>query len=77
MQTDCDAVLDRNGEPRAGGVNADTVLRVDTATGESVGYLLPQPTNICRVFVDNSTTPVTFRVGSHHGGTIIKLEPSD
>jgi virginiamycin B lyase len=69
-------VLDRNGEPRAGGVNADTVLRVDTATGESVGYLLP-PTNICRVFVDNSTTPVTFRVGSNHRGTIIKLAPSD
>jgi virginiamycin B lyase len=53
------------------------VLRVDTATGESVGYLLPQPTNIRRVFVDNSTTPVTFRIGSNHGGTIIKLEPSD
>jgi virginiamycin B lyase len=57
VQTDCDAVLDRN--------------------GESVGYLLPQPTNIRRVFVDNSTTPVTFRVSSNHRGTIIKLEPSD
>ena len=28
-----------------------------------------------RVFVDNSTTPVTFWVGSNHGASIIKLEP--
>jgi hypothetical protein len=26
------------------------------------------------VFVDNSTTPVTFWVGSNHGASIIKLE---
>jgi hypothetical protein len=29
------------------------------------------------VFVDNSTTPVTFWVGSNHGASIIKLEPMD
>ena len=34
-------------------------------------------TNIRRVFVDNSTTPVTFWVGSNHGASIIKLEPLD
>jgi hypothetical protein len=27
------------------------------------------------MFVDNSTTPVTFWVGSNHGAAIIKLEP--
>src|SRR5258707_218292 len=72
-----DAVRDRNGELQSGGSNAPPVLRVDTATGESTGYPLSQPTNIGRVFVDNSTTAVTFRVGRNQGGTIIKLEPSD
>jgi virginiamycin B lyase len=72
-----DAVLDRNGEIWSGGMNADIVLRLDTATGQSVGYLLPQSTNIRRVFVDNSTTPVTFWVGNNHHGSIIKLEPLD
>ena len=32
---------------------------------------------IRRVFVDSSTTPVTFWVGSNHGASIIKLEPLD
>ena len=38
-------------------------------TGRFVEYL--------RVFVDNSTTPVTFWVGSNHGASIVKLEPLD
>jgi len=46
-------------------------------TGEAVNYLLPRTTNIRRVHVDNSTTPVTFWVGSNHGASIIKLEPLD
>jgi hypothetical protein len=29
------------------------------------------------MFVDNSTTPVTFWVGNDHGASIIKLEPLD
>jgi len=29
------------------------------------------------VFVDNSTTPVTFWVGSNHNHRIVKLEPLD
>jgi virginiamycin B lyase len=36
-----------------------------------------RPTNIRRVFVDNSTTPVTFWVGSNDGASIVKLEPLD
>jgi len=39
--------------------------------------LLPQQTNIRRVFVDNSTTPVTCCVGNNHGASIMKLEPTD
>jgi virginiamycin B lyase len=33
--------------------------------------------NIHRIFVDNTTTPVTFWVGSNHNASIIKLEPLD
>ena len=38
-------------------------------------YLLPRETNIRRVFIDSSTTPVTFWTGSNHGAEIVKLEP--
>jgi virginiamycin B lyase len=38
---------------------------------------LPRETNIRRVFVGNTTTPVTFWVGSNHGAAIVKLEPLD
>jgi hypothetical protein len=55
----------------------DQVTRLDTKSGASVDYLLPRSTNIRRVFVDNTTTPVTFWVGSNHGASIIKLEPLD
>jgi len=55
----------------------DQVTRLNTKSGEMVQYLLPRTTNIRRVFVDNSTTPVTFWVGSNHGASIIKLEPLD
>ena len=55
----------------------DRVSRLDPKTGQFIEYLLPRSTNIRRVFVDNSTTPVTFWVGSNHGASIIKLEPLD
>ncbi len=72
-----DAVLDRNGELWSGGMNDDKIFRLDTKTGQSVSYLLPQSTNIRRVFVGNSTTPVTFWVGNNLHGNIVKLEPLD
>jgi virginiamycin B lyase len=72
-----DAVLDKNEELWTGGMNADRILRLDTETGQSVSYLLPEQTNIRRVFVDNSTTPVTFWIGNNHHGNIVKLEPLD
>ena len=54
---------------------SDRVARLNPRTGQFVEYLLPRETNIRRVFVDNSTTPVTFWVGSNHGASIVKLEP--
>ena len=56
---------------------SDRVSRLDPKTGEFVEYLLPKTTNIRRVFVDNSTSPVSFWVGSNHGASIVKVEPLD
>ena len=51
--------------------------RLDPKTGQVTEYLLPRETNIRRVFVDNSTSPVTFWVGNNHRAAIVKLEPLD
>jgi streptogramin lyase len=72
-----DVVIDKNEEAWTGSMLTDQVTRLDTKTGNTVQYLLPRTTNIRRVFVDNSTTPVTFWVGSNHGASIVKLEPLD
>ncbi len=72
-----DVVLDKNEEAWTGSMLTDQVTRLDSKTGEMVDYLLPRSTNIRRVFVDNTTTPVTFWVGSNHGASIVKLEPLD
>jgi virginiamycin B lyase len=72
-----DAELDKNGELWAGGITSDRVLRLNTKTGQFTEYLLPRYTSIRRVFVDNSTNPVTFWVPSNHGNSIVKLEPLD
>lgn len=72
-----DAVLDKNGEAWTASMLTDQVARIDTKTGQSVEYLLPRETNVRRVFVDNSTNPVTFWVGNNHAGNIVKVEPTD
>jgi virginiamycin B lyase len=72
-----DVTLDKNEEAWTGSMLNDHIVRLDTKTGASVEYLLPRETNIRRVFVDNSTTPVTFWVGNNHGASMIKLEPLD
>ena len=72
-----DIALDRNGEAWTGSMLSDRILRLDPKSGRFVEYLLPRPTNIRRVFVDNSATPVAVWVGSNHGASIIKLEPLD
>jgi streptogramin lyase len=72
-----DVTVDKNGEAWTGSMSTDRVLRLDPKGNQFVEYLLPRGTNIRRVFVDNSTTPVTFWVGSNHGASIIKLEPLD
>src|SRR5438105_5793964 len=72
-----DVALDKNAEAWTGSMLTDQVTRINTKTGEAVSYLLPRSTNIRRVHVDNSTTPVTFWVGSNHGASVVKVEPLD
>jgi len=71
------ATVDRNGEIWTGGMHTDRAVRIDPKTGEAVQYLLPRETNMRTVFVDNSTTPVTFWTGSNHGSALVKVEPLD
>ena len=72
-----DVVTDKNGEAWTGSMLTDRVSRLDPKTGQFVEYLMPKNTNIRRVFVDNTTTPVTFWSGSNHGAAIVKVEPLD
>jgi len=70
-------MVDKNGEFWTGGMTTDRVTRLNPKTGETVEYFLPKDTNIRRVYIDNTTTPVTFWTGSNHGASIVKVEPLD
>ena len=70
-----DVYLDKNGELWSGSMSSDRVLRFDPQTGKSIEYLLPRQTNIRRIFIDNTTTPVTFWAGNNHHAAILKIEP--
>jgi virginiamycin B lyase len=71
------ANFDKNGEIWASTMSTDRVVRLDPKTGQTVQYLMPSDTNMRTVFLDNSTTPVTFWVGSNHDHRIVKVEPLD
>src|SRR5438552_3751925 len=71
------ANFDKNGEIWASTMHTDRVVRLDPKTGNAVQYLMPSDTNMRTVFVDNSTTPVTFWVGSNHDHRLVKVEPLD
>ena len=70
-----DVTTDKNGDAWTGSMLSDRVTRLNPLTSEAISDLLPRSTNIRRVFVDNSTTPVTFWAGSNHGASIVKVEP--
>ena len=72
-----DVIWDKNGQLWTGGMTSDRVVRLDPKSGEAVEYPLPRDTNMRRMFVDNSTTPPTFWVGSNHGASIVRVEPLD
>jgi virginiamycin B lyase len=72
-----DTVYDKNGDAWTGSMNTDRVARLDVKTGQYVEYPLPHPTNIRRVFVDDSKNPGTLWIGNNHGASIVKVEPLD
>ena len=72
-----DVILDKNEHAWTGSMTTDRIARLDTKSDQITEYLLPRSTNIRRVFVDNSTSPVTFWVGNNHGASVLKLEPLD
>jgi streptogramin lyase len=55
----------------------DQVARLDTKSGQVTEYLLPRPTNIRRVFVQDNGPRTVLWVGSNHGASIVKVEPLD
>ena len=71
-----DAMADKNGNVWTGSMATDRVSRLDPATGHAIDYQLPTSTNIRRVWIDNSTTPVTLWTGSNHHADILRLEPT-
>ena len=75
--TPYDVIWDKNGDLWTGGMTTDRVIRLDPKSGGVTEYPLPRDTNMRRMFVDNSTTPPTFWVGSNHGASIVKVEPLD
>ena len=72
-----DAVAGRNGEAWTGSMLTDRVSRLDIKSGTYTEYMLPRPTNIRRVYLDESTQPGTLWIGSNHGASIVKVEPLD
>jgi virginiamycin B lyase len=71
------ANFDKNGEIWASTMSTDRVVRLDPKTGTSVQYLMPSDTNMRTVFIDNTTSPVTFWVGSNHDHRLVKVETQD
>jgi virginiamycin B lyase len=53
----------------------DRVARLDTESGQFIEYLLPRPTNIRRVFVQQTGPKAALWIGSNHNASIIKVEP--
>ena len=72
-----DVIWDKNGDIWTSGMSTDRVVRLNPDSGQAIEYPLPRPTNVRRVFIDNTTERPTFWIGSNHGASIIKLEPLD
>jgi len=71
------SAVDKNGEIWTGGMHTDRIVRFDPKSNRTVEYPLPRGTNIRSVWVDDTTTPVTFWTGSNHGAALVKVEPLD
>jgi virginiamycin B lyase len=72
-----DVMPDKHGELWTAGMSNDRVVRLDPKSGQATEYQLPRTTNVRRVWVDDTTTSVTFWIGNNHGASIVKVEPLD
>ncbi|MEA2994054.1 MAG: hypothetical protein QOD40_2974 [Alphaproteobacteria bacterium] len=72
-----DVVPARDGSVWTGSMITDQVSRLDPHTAEVVDYLMPRPTNMRRVFVEETGSRPVLWVGSNHGASIVKVEPLD
>jgi virginiamycin B lyase len=72
-----DVVPAKNGEVWTGSMHTDLVTRLDPNTDTMVQYLLPRTTNIRRVFVEETGRRPVLWVGSNHGASIVRVEPTD
>src|SRR5258708_30023913 len=72
-----DVLADHNGEVWEVNTFSDRVGRLDPKSGEWTNYLLPRPSNIRRVFVDDRKSPLTLWIGNNLGAAGIKAEPLD
>ncbi len=71
------AEFDKNGDIWASTMSTDRVVRIDPKTGQTDQYLMPSDTNMRTVYVDNTSNPVGFWVGSNHDHALIHVEPLD
>jgi virginiamycin B lyase len=72
-----DVATDKEGNAWTAGLHADRVIKLDPKTGAFTEYQLPLTTNVRRVFVDNRGPRPVFWVGSNHGASVIKVEPTN
>jgi virginiamycin B lyase len=72
-----DVTADKKGNAWAVTEFSDTVMRLDSKSGEFTGYLMPRETNMRRAFVDDSSEQVKFWVGNTHLASILRVEPLD
>ena len=71
------ANFDKNGDIWASTMSTDRVVRMDPKTSQTDQYLMPSDTNMRTVYVDNTTNPVSFWVGSNHDHALVHVEPLD
>ncbi|HVB81344.1 MAG TPA: hypothetical protein VNE82_15525, partial [Candidatus Binataceae bacterium] len=68
-------VRDKWGNLWAGGMSADRIVRMNLQTGKFTVYLLPFPSNIRHMFVDDSGPRPILWIGNNHSGSITRMEP--
>ncbi|MFZ1921311.1 MAG: carboxypeptidase regulatory-like domain-containing protein [Xanthobacteraceae bacterium] len=71
------ANFDKNGDIWASTMSTDRVVRMNPKTGQTDQYLMPSDTNMRTVYIDSTTDPVGFWVGSNHDHALVHVEPLD